>query len=394
MTHQSCRIVALCAAVLSWIAGPALALGDGVLNFSAHSLKYAGVPPGDPQPFTYGGLTEGADRALYGITRIGGIHGFGRIFRLTEEGVKQTVHSFAGGAQGEALERTMLRSGDGFFYGITQGAADVGRCMVFFRAGIDGSYAVLAELPQDNCYSYHPLIESVDGHFYGTGVDTSSSPPAATVFRVSREGVFATLHRFTGAAYDGDVPNDALVEAADGQLWGVTSGGGAWGQGTVYRLSRSGSFTLMHSFKARQCALPNGLAAGVDGALWSTCLFHDFGSGTLFRITLDGQFSVLHKFGGRQGDFPSNPLLAASDGYLYGTTYNGAANGLGSIFRVDMAGNVENVRMIRVEEGWDATEPFMQASNGRIYGVMTQSARWGAGSVVSFGPPVASRPAR
>jgi uncharacterized repeat protein (TIGR03803 family) len=393
MTHRSCRFVALCAAVLSWMAGPALALGDGVLNFSAHSLKYTGVPPRDPEPFTYGGLTEGADRALYGITRIGGTYGFGRIFRLTETGSKQTVHSFAGGAQGEALETTMLRSSDGFFYGIAQGLVGAGRCMVFFRAGIDGSYAVLTELPQDNCHSYHPLIESADGYFYGTGVDASSAPLSATVFRVSREGVFANLHRFTGAADDGDVPTDALVEAADGHLWGVTNGGGAYGQGTVYRISRSGSFTLMHSLDGRDGYLPNGLAEGSDGALWGTCQFQIAGVGSLFRITLDGQFSVPHLFkaNGWEGHFPRHPLLAASDGYLYGTTYNGGTGGLGSIFRVDASGALEKVRLLRDEEGWEATEPLIQASDGRIHGVMIRGGRWGAGSVIGFGPRTGSR---
>ncbi len=394
MTRWSCRIVALGAAALLWMSGPALALGDGPLNFSARSLKYASLVPHDSAPFTRAGLTEGVDGALYGVTSIGGAHGFGRIFRFTADGQKETVHSFAGGVQGEALETTMLRAGDGFFYGVALGVAEPGRCMVFFRAGVDGSYTVLGELPQENCSTYEPLVEASDGNFYGTGIDEASSPAAATVFRVSRDGVFATLHRFVGGPNDGDVPNDALVEAADGHLWGVASGGGLHNHGVVYRISLGGSFTVMHSFEDRDCSLPNGLAAGSDGALWSTCLFQNFGVGSLFRITLDGQFSVLHKFGGRQGDFPSHALLAASDGYLYGTTYNGAANGWGSIFRIDMTGNVENVRMIRFDEGWEATEAFMQAGNGRIYGLMTQGGRWGAGSLVSFGPPLAPQAGR
>ena len=91
------------------------------------------------------------------------------------------------------------------------------------------------------------LMRAGNGIFYGTTV-RGGAFGLGTVFRVAPTGNFAILHSFAGGASDGDTPYAPLLQASDGNLYGTTTGGGAAGRGTVYSVSPSGAFTLLHSF--------------------------------------------------------------------------------------------------------------------------------------------------
>src|SRR5580700_7269870 len=57
---------------------------------------------------------------------------------------------------------------------------------------------------------------------------------------------FTTLHSFE--ATDGDDPHATLVQATNGSLYGTTTGGGASGDGTVFKITPGGVLTTLHSF--------------------------------------------------------------------------------------------------------------------------------------------------
>ena len=112
------------------------------------------------------------------------------------------------------------------------------------------------------------------------------------VFRVDAAGNFATVFSFGPYSYDGWAPTTNPIEGRDGFLYGTTPRGGSspsGSYGVVYRLSRSGSLTVLHSF------------SGPDGIQ------------------------------------PWAPLLQASDGVFYGSTIVGGAAGLGTLFKLDVA---------------------------------------------------------
>src|SRR5262245_43444752 len=98
------------------------------------------------------------------------------------------------------------------------------------------------------------------------------------------QGSLTTLYTFHGA--DGANPYAALLQASDGNLYGVTHVGGA----------------------------------------------NNFGS--IFRITTAGTLTTLYSFNGTDGSNPSARLIQAADGSLYGTTIHGGANGFGTIFKI------------------------------------------------------------
>src|SRR5579859_4520894 len=137
------------------------------------------------------------------------------------------------------------------------------------------------------------------------------------------------LLNFSGA--DGATPiNTSLVQGLDGNLYGTTDYGGAFGAGTVFRLTPGGTLTTLYSFcQQRSCADGTnpaaGLALGVDGSFYGVTVEGGArNQGSIFKITPNGVLATLHSFDGADGAFPETPLVQASDGAFYGTASAGA----------------------------------------------------------------------
>ena len=82
-------------------------------------------------------------------------------------------------------------------------------------------------------------MQATDGNFYGTTYGGGNGNNCAdrgcgTVFRMTPSGALTSLHSFNGA--DGIEPEDGLVQASDGDLYGTAEGGGAYDYGTVFKL--------------------------------------------------------------------------------------------------------------------------------------------------------------
>src|SRR5207302_1532021 len=114
-------------------------------------------------------------------------------------------------------------------------------------------------------------------------------------------------------ATDGEYPRSGLLEGADGALYGTTSGGGAFGEGTVFRMAHGLSGwrrAVIHSFERAKGAVPRAdLTQSADGALVGTTSEGGAADlGTVFRLARRGgswSFSLLHQFDGTDGATPS-----------------------------------------------------------------------------------------
>lgn len=147
------------------------------------------------------------------------------------------------------------------------------------------------------------------------------------------------LHSFSGS--DGISPVLTVIFDSAGNLYGVTSEGGASNSGTVYELSpaASGSWTetTLYTFSGgADGAMPaGGLVFDSAGNLYgSTKLGGTNGSGVVYELTKSSSGSwsqkVLHTFGsGTDGKFPRGSLIFDQKGNLYGTTAGGGAHGNG-----------------------------------------------------------------
>jgi uncharacterized repeat protein (TIGR03803 family) len=234
------------------------------------------------------------------------------------------------------------------------------------------------------------LVQGVDGNLYGTaafGGNKSCGYPSGcgTIFAVTSAGALNILYTFCSQSncIDGAYPFSSLVLATDGNFYGTTFGGGSdsacidgsfVGCGTVFKITRNGVLTTLHSFKSAEGSFPvGGVIQGTDGNLYGTtrtggALCNSGGCGTVFRITAAGQFTTLHIFDGTDGDSPYASLIQATDGSLYGTTYSGGANNYGTVFKMTPTGVFTLLHSFDSIDGANPVAPLIQAMDGKFYG--------------------------
>jgi uncharacterized repeat protein (TIGR03803 family) len=153
------------------------------------------------------------------------------------------------------------------------------------------------------------------------------------------EGMLKTVHSFRGKV-DGSGPG-GLVQATDGNFYGATSGGGANGYGTIFKMTPAGTLTPLHSFDGADGSDPVGLAQATDGNFYGTTLNGGtYGQGTVFTITPAGTLTTLYNFcsqpGCTDGIVPGAAPVQATDGNFYGTTTRAGANWDGTVFSLSV----------------------------------------------------------
>src|SRR5579862_9286625 len=93
--------------------------------------------------------------------------------------------------------------------------------------------------------------------------------------------------------------------------------------GAIQARAQTSTFTLLHSFNGTDGAsLRAGLIQARDGKLYGTTFYGGANDGTIFKITPSGDFTLLYTFSASGSTDGGNPdsLIQASDGNLYGTT--------------------------------------------------------------------------
>jgi uncharacterized repeat protein (TIGR03803 family) len=219
------------------------------------------------------------------------------------------------------------------------------------------------------------VIQGTDGDLYGTAFDGGTAGDG-TVFKIDRSGTVTVLYSFSGGA-DGSSPNAALIEGQDGNFYGTTLiGGGPDGGGTVFQITPQGILTTLHAFTYADGITPLGsLVQGYDGSLYGTTSQDGAnGPGTVFKLTRQGVFSVLHSFDYSDGSTPQAALVLARDGNLYGTTSFGGLGsplvpgGFGVIFRISPQGAYTLFHEFRYTDGANPQGQLLQANDGYLYG--------------------------
>jgi uncharacterized repeat protein (TIGR03803 family) len=319
-------------------------------------------------------LIQGADGNFYGTAAAGGAVGFGTVYRMTPSGTVTVLHEFAGGSGDGNAPQSLIQWTDGNFYGTTQfGGSAAGRGTVF-RMTPGGSVTILhafAGGTSDGANPVAALIAAADGNFYGT-TPYGGAADNGTVFRLTPAGTFTILHSFvrTGPSADGAAPLGALVQGVDGNFYGTTSGGGASDGGTVFKMSPDGIITTLHVFTIAPTdgRVPvAGMIRGTDGNFYGTTFGGgDTNAGTIFRITPAGTFTVLHSFDATlDGSNPAASLIQGTDGNFYGTALYGTASRNGSVFQITPGGDWD---ILHTFTGIGSARALIQATDGRFYG--------------------------
>ncbi|HXM11037.1 MAG TPA: choice-of-anchor tandem repeat GloVer-containing protein [Terriglobales bacterium] len=389
--------------ITTFAAGPAQALTKGVLyNFQGYVDDDGSEPNAS--------LTSNGVGNLYGTTQYGGQgYGIVfELSPNGKEGWKETIlHTFTGGSDGAVpTSSNLIFDSAGNLYGTTE-SDDIGSggpcanagCGVVFElspAGGNWTETVLYTFCQqigctDGSNPINGLIFDTKGNLYGTTL-TGGSGSGGTVFELSPSGsdwteqviyltsynssagltidatgnifgatesaVFelspkhkggwksAVIHTFTGGTKDGSGAEETPVLDATGNLYGTTTGGGIYNNGTVYKLSPpKGKWneTILYSFKGgpKDGSLPwAGIVFDAGGNMYGTTLNGGkYGEGTVFELVApvgEGSYKerVLRSFNYTDGATPYASLVLDVAGTLYGTTQLGGKYESGVVFEV------------------------------------------------------------
>jgi len=214
----------------------------------------------------------------------------------------------------------------------------------------------------DGCVGYYPgsMAQAEDGNLYGTLVVGGSASNDGTIYKITPSGTFTTLYAFSGAT-DGSAPYSGLTLGTDGWLYGATTHGGSNGYGTVFKIpSTGGTPTTLHSFSSTE--LGGAYAPPVQGK--STTFYGVTYYGQAYSVTSSGTFKVLPNPtpGGSYA-----PLILATDGNFYGTTLAGGL-GYGTVFRMSTTGAIKVIYNFDNTHGYYPYGPVVQGSDGYLYG--------------------------
>lgn len=276
--------------------------------------------------YPYSTLVQGKNGNFYGTTDEGGPDGsFGTVFMLTPAGKLTTLHAFLN-KDGQYPVAGLMQAKDGSFYGATEngGAHESG---TIYKISAAGKLTTLYSFSgPDGISPVAGLIQASDGNFYGT-TSQGGLFGLGTVFSMTPSGTLTTLHSFAGGS-DGAYPYAVLLQASDGRFYGVTNQGGSANLGTLFAIASDGTFALLHSFGGPDGALPiySNLIQARDGNLYGmTSQGGANNRGTIFQFTLAGDMHLLYSFSGigTDGDYPRGALMQARSGTFYATTYGG-----------------------------------------------------------------------
>jgi uncharacterized repeat protein (TIGR03803 family) len=168
--------------------------------------------------------------------------------------------------------------------------------------------------------------------------------------------------------------------------------------GTVFKITPSGTLTTLHSFDVADGVLPYaGLIQATDGELYGTTFDGGTtGQGTVFKISTSGTLTTLHSFDGTDGGYPNTGLVQATDGNFYGTTLEGGASNDGTVFKVTPSGSLTTAYSFDSTDGEYPYAGLVQATNGNLYGTTAKGGANGEGTIfrlsVGLGPFVETLP--
>lgn len=385
-------VLALLAILMVTAAQPAYAQTETVL----HSFNLDGTDGANP----YSGLAIDKDGNLYGTTLYGSNFAgpnAGTVFKVAPDGVETVLYNFAGAPDGsEPYYSGVVRDAAGNLYGTTirGGTNDLG---IVYKLAPDGTETVLRNFSpsHDGYYPFGGVILGPKSALYGTTF-TGGTAGVGTVYKVlrTRKATETVLYNFAGQADGCNPSQENLVLAKDGTLYGTTNACGPFGgeYGTVFKLAPDGTETVLHGFNANGVdgvSPYGGLAFDKAGNLYGTTYQGGAnGFGTVYRVTPTGAESVIYSFkgDGTDGTNPYGGVVVDPKGNIYGTTYQGGTKGFGTVFKINPSGTETVLHSFTNTDGAHPYAGLVLGKQHVLYGTTVDGGDFGYGTVFKIVP--------
>jgi uncharacterized repeat protein (TIGR03803 family) len=330
--------------------------------------SYSGTSP-------YAALVQGLDGSLYGTTSSGGEYGFGTVFAITTAGTLTTIYNFP---QAET-PNGLLQAVNGNFYGTTQsgGTGTYGNGGTVFEITTGGTLTTIHNFCSvancaDGSEPIGNLVQAANGDIYGTTyAGGTGGAGGGTLFQITPAGAFTTVASLGRAGLP-----ESLVLATSGDLYFTGNGG------YLYQFSPATGKLETVTRGSTGFTSANTLIQASNGDLYGVSTWGATpNTGILFELTPEGAATVIFSTLGNV----YGAMVEATDGNIYGLSYNwsgylcgpdmASSSGCGSIFSATPAGSV-NPGLYKfctqnIEPDCPAYGPIglIQATDGNLYGV-------------------------
>jgi len=336
-----------------------------------------------------GTLLRDAAGNLFGTTFAGGELGEGTVYKIDTTGVETVLFTFSAFESGSNPASPLIQDQSGNLVGIADegpGGAGVvyklsplGQQTLLFS--FQGGTGRNARVPSGG------LFMRKSGNTFGTtlfGGNGTCQFGCGTIYQLDTAGTLRVLHSFSGGS-DGSQPFGPLIQDAAGNLYGVAKSGGdlscpefpQTGCGTVFKLTSNGVFTVLHRFHGGtngatpQPSLLVDAAGNVFGAAGAGGLSEN---GLLFKISSTGTYTVLHRFTGNDGKTPNGGLVSDPAGNLFGTAQGGGVNGLGTVFEMTSSGQVRVLHAFTGDlDGAFPLAGLIRDADGNLFGTAVKN---------------------
>ena len=198
--------------------------------------------------YPYGGLVMDPSGNLYGDTSLANNNGSPSVFELNPSNLSNIVFTTLSSIP-SYQDGGLVMDSSGYLYGIAPngGPSHNGAVYKVDPTQTPAVESIVGYTTTSGMWfeDYGPAAMDSAGNFYGTSELAGGNSGDGTIWEVTKSGTFKVLYTFTNTAnandgntLDGEEPAAAPIVDAAGNLYGTTTIGGANGGGTIWELSR------------------------------------------------------------------------------------------------------------------------------------------------------------
>jgi len=352
-----------------------------------NSISHAIFTTGGFAPL-YVKLVQATNGKLYGMTSNGGNYGAGVLFEYDPVTHIFTQKYHFAGTDGANPYGSLIQASNGKLYGMTYsgGTNDLG---VLFEYNISTG-TMVKKLDFDGTNGANPygaLVQAPNGKLYGMTI-WGNDNNYGVLFEFDTTSNLIT-HQVNFDDTIGAYPRGTLMLASNGKLYGVTSQGGVSDYGVLFEYDVStNNLTKKIDFDTTTGSYPKGsLMQASNGNLYG--MTYNGGAtdqGALFEYNISSNILTRKvDFIDSTGTYPYGDLIQAGNGKLYGMTYDGGLNYYGALFEYDINSNTLLKKLdFDVSSGINPEGSLMKASNGKLYGLTNRGGNVDGGTLLEY----------
>ncbi len=327
---------------------------------------------------------------FYGMTSRGGEYDNGTIFLTDGSGENfETLYSFPLKYEGKYPAVNLCATPGGKYFGLTRGTYGGGA--VLFEWDTSGNtytskYKFILD-PGGQIQYIGPLIPADNGKLYGIVVYSIEYfgylLPKTAIYEFDPSTNQYTEKYYFDEGSNGLSPYKSLVKANDGKLYGMTGEGGDNSSGVLFEWDPvTDQYTKRFDFNGEETGYrpASSLIQATNGNLFGMTLSGGAnGGGVLFEWDpVSGNYCKRHDF---TGYLLYGTLLQADDGKIYGTKGN-------AFFEWDAVADTfyQKVILTDTQQGDTPSGALCQAPNGKLYGLTTRGGTENLGVLFEWDP--------